>query len=191
VPRISESERRTRKDQILAAAAVCFTANGFHATSMDAIAAEAGMSPGGLYRHFPSKASLITATADDIADALGEIARSARASGHTSPHDLVIAVVTAADALAGTRGRLALHIWAEAQRDPSIAALAAAQIHRLRGQLEDVLADDPAFAGEDRGAAASVLFATVTGYLVQKLIADVSLDSFVEGIDQVFVQRGA
>jgi AcrR family transcriptional regulator len=40
---------------------VCFSRDGFHGTSMQQICAEAGMSPGALYRYFPSKESLIGA----------------------------------------------------------------------------------------------------------------------------------
>src|SRR5436190_362469 len=49
-----------RRDEILAAAQTCFARSGFHQTSMQEICAEAGMSPGNLYRYFPSKEALIT-----------------------------------------------------------------------------------------------------------------------------------
>lgn len=39
----------------------CFARDGFHGTSMQKICQEAGMSPGALYRYFPSKESLIAA----------------------------------------------------------------------------------------------------------------------------------
>src|SRR5690348_18411342 len=48
-----------RRDEILAAAQTCFARSGFHQTSMQEICAEAGMSPGNLYRYFPSKEALI------------------------------------------------------------------------------------------------------------------------------------
>lgn len=50
-----------RRDQILAAAAACFTTEGFHQTSIDAIARAAGISPGLIYRHFKGKEDLIAA----------------------------------------------------------------------------------------------------------------------------------
>ncbi len=49
-----------RREHILAAAERCFARSGFHATSMQQICAEAQMSPGNLYRYFPSKEALIT-----------------------------------------------------------------------------------------------------------------------------------
>ncbi len=50
---------RTGAPKILAAAERCFVRSGFHQTSMQEICAEAGMSPGNLYRYFPSKEALI------------------------------------------------------------------------------------------------------------------------------------
>src|SRR5262249_26576589 len=48
-----------RRAEILAAAERCFAQSGFHGASMQEICAEAGMSPGNLYRYFPSKDSII------------------------------------------------------------------------------------------------------------------------------------
>src|SRR5690349_23010234 len=50
------SDRRTR---ILDAAERCFARAGFHRTTMQDVAAEAGMSPGNLYRYFPSKDAIV------------------------------------------------------------------------------------------------------------------------------------
>ena len=48
-----------RRAEILDAAQVCFARAGFHRTSMHEICAQAGMSPGNLYRYFPSKEAII------------------------------------------------------------------------------------------------------------------------------------
>ena len=53
-----------RRDEILAAAARCFVRSGFHGASMQDICTEAGMSPGNLYRYFPSKEALIAGIAE-------------------------------------------------------------------------------------------------------------------------------
>jgi AcrR family transcriptional regulator len=53
-----------RRDEILAAAQRCFVRAGFHGASMQDICAEAGMSPGNLYRYFPSKEALIAGIAE-------------------------------------------------------------------------------------------------------------------------------
>jgi AcrR family transcriptional regulator len=56
-----QSDRRT---EILEAAQRCFVRSGFHGASMQDICAEAGMSPGNLYRYFPSKEALIAGIAE-------------------------------------------------------------------------------------------------------------------------------
>jgi TetR/AcrR family transcriptional repressor of uid operon len=48
-----------RRAAILDAAERCFSRSGFHQTSMSDICHAAGMSPGNLYRYFPSKESII------------------------------------------------------------------------------------------------------------------------------------
>lgn len=48
-----------RRAEILDAAERCFARAGFHRASMQDICTEAGMSPGNLYRYFPSKEALI------------------------------------------------------------------------------------------------------------------------------------
>jgi AcrR family transcriptional regulator len=59
-----------RRGEILAAAQTCFARSGFHQTSMQEICAQAGMSPGNLYRYFRSKEDIIAGIAErDRADA--------------------------------------------------------------------------------------------------------------------------
>ena len=48
-----------RRAEILEAAQRCFARSGFHQASIQDICAEAGMSPGNLYRYFPSKEAII------------------------------------------------------------------------------------------------------------------------------------
>lgn len=61
--RIGERRRtespEVRRSQILDAAKRCFRKSGFHAAQMAAIAAEAQVSIGLLYRHFPNKEAII------------------------------------------------------------------------------------------------------------------------------------
>lgn len=68
-PGVAETEepltRAGRRDQqvqrILEAAEKCFVRSGFQGASMQQICSEAGMSPGALYRYFPSKEAIIEA----------------------------------------------------------------------------------------------------------------------------------
>ncbi|MRX52192.1 TetR family transcriptional regulator [Paracoccus sp. S-4012] len=55
------ADARRNRDSILRTAARHFAANGVN-TSLDEIAREAGVGPGTLYRHFPSRDALLAAT---------------------------------------------------------------------------------------------------------------------------------
>lgn len=58
----SRAERRDQQTQrILDAAKACFVRSGFQGASMQQICAECGMSPGALYRYFPSKEAIVAA----------------------------------------------------------------------------------------------------------------------------------
>ena len=71
-----------RRDEILAAAQHCFVQNGFHQASMQEICAAAGMSPGNLYRYFPSKEAIIAGIAErDRAEVAQEFASADLSQG--------------------------------------------------------------------------------------------------------------
>jgi AcrR family transcriptional regulator len=67
VPRISPAHEQQRRAQILAAAMSCFARQGYHATSMDDVVRESGLSIGAIYSYFPSKEELFLALSDDRA----------------------------------------------------------------------------------------------------------------------------
>jgi AcrR family transcriptional regulator len=66
-------DRTTRRESILGAAATAFAQRGFAATSMDDVAAEAGISRLILYRHFDSKEALYTAVLERVRDRFLEV----------------------------------------------------------------------------------------------------------------------
>lgn len=67
--RASVQRQTDRREEILDAAQRCFARSGFHQASMQEICAEAQISPGGLYRYFPSKEAIIAGIAErDRAD---------------------------------------------------------------------------------------------------------------------------
>ena len=62
MPKVSEAHIEARRQQILEAANACFSRQGFHQSSVQDICREAGLSPGAVYRYFPSKEHIIAAT---------------------------------------------------------------------------------------------------------------------------------
>ena len=57
-----------RREAILAAALDLFRQRGFHAVGIDEIGTSAGISGPGVYRHFPSKSSLLVALLDSLSE---------------------------------------------------------------------------------------------------------------------------
>jgi TetR/AcrR family transcriptional regulator, repressor for uid operon len=69
-------KREVQTQRIMDAAKKCFVRSGFRGASMHEICAEAGMSPGALYRYFPSKESIIEAISEtQRREELGILAR--------------------------------------------------------------------------------------------------------------------
>ncbi len=77
IKKLKEREALWRKTELLSAAKTIFTRKGFHRTTMDDVAKEAGISKGALYLYFPSKEKmfmdLIEKGMNDRADLVREI----------------------------------------------------------------------------------------------------------------------
>jgi AcrR family transcriptional regulator len=69
-----------RRTDILDAASRCFAKQGYHATRIDEIAREAGLSKGGVYFHFASKEAIFDALHDRQQQMLREAIESVRTS---------------------------------------------------------------------------------------------------------------
>lgn len=58
-PKITETQRKARQDEILDAALICFSRSGLEQATLRDISAQSGLSLGTLYHYFPTKDSLI------------------------------------------------------------------------------------------------------------------------------------
>ena len=83
--RLPAAERRA---QLVDAALTLFAAEGFQATTMDAVAAEAGVTKPVLYQHFPSKRELFLELLRDVGRRLSEKVGAATAAA-VSPRQMV------------------------------------------------------------------------------------------------------
>lgn len=126
-----------RRAEILAAAQRCFVRSGFHGASMQDICAEAGMSPGNLYRYFPSKEALIAGIAERDRLEVGQQFAGA---------DLSQGVFAVLEGLAhhhfAVRPKeevlLCTEVMAEARRNPEIARISRGfdtDVHKWLGDL--------------------------------------------------------
>src|SRR5687768_2076860 len=122
MPRVSAEHLAARRQQILDAARRCFVTNGFHATSMQQVIAEAGLSVGAVYRYFPSKSELIAGVAEELAAGITAQLQSIADAPERSLVDVMDGAIGIVDANAGPDGALpiAVQVWAEAQRDPAL-----------------------------------------------------------------------
>lgn len=138
MPRISDSRRDSRRQQILDAALACFSENGFHQTGMAEIVRRSGMSHGAVYVYFQSKDDIIEVLADDRhrnEANLNSVAHQAE-DPIKGLHALVRAYAEDLnDPAAAPRRRVGVHGWAEALRNPRVHARVVEGIGIPRGLI--------------------------------------------------------
>ena len=111
--------RQEQRKRILDAAKACFGRDGFHGASMQKICAEADMSPGALYRYFPSKESLIAAIVEsERAERLGMFDMITKARSVLGALSSCLALLLTEDHMASAR--LGPEIMAEAIRNADL-----------------------------------------------------------------------
>ena len=127
-----------RRAEILAAAQRCFVRSGFHGASMQDICAEAAMSPGNLYRYFPSKEALIAGIAERDRAEVGQ---------HFAQADLSHGLFNVLEAMTRhyftkwpmERVLLCTEVMSEARRNSEIARISASFDADVRTWLKDLL----------------------------------------------------
>jgi TetR/AcrR family transcriptional regulator, repressor for uid operon len=166
------SERRT---QILNAAERSFCRSGFHRTTMQDVAAEASMSPGNLYRYFPSKDALVAGLCErdraDLGREFGEL--------RDGSEDFLTAFRALGqrhfEEASADKAKLCLEIWAEATRNPAVAALQAEFDRSLTEQfvlaIDKAKADGSVHPSVDSRAAASIIGKLGDGLFVRRATA--------------------
>ena len=159
-----------QRERILRAARRCFVRRGFHAASMADIAETAEMSPGLIYRYFPSKNAIVHAIIDRemeearcILDRLG------------SAEDMVGAMLEVFERWA--RGDdeemnavLFLEMVAASARDEELAETMRRADAVVRGRLEEVLRCGSPGREEGEAAAARRYSATMLQCLLEGLL---------------------
>jgi AcrR family transcriptional regulator len=127
-----------RRAEILAAAQRCFAQSGFHQTSMQEICAAAGMSPGNLYRYFPSKEAIIAGIAERDRAEVGAQLVSAQ---FTADFFATLAALARHHFVERTAEEVALcaEIMTESRRNPTIAKIMQDFNHEVRAHLASML----------------------------------------------------
>jgi len=162
-----------RRERILDAAERSFIRAGFHRSTMQDVAREAGMSPGNLYRYFPSK--------DAIVEGLVERDRAALAEDFESfPETCALMRILAALArkhfLEEPREKavLTVQIWAEATVNEAVAAANAAIEADILARFAHLIAAAKArgevVAGLDPEEAARLIMTMSSGLFVRRAL---------------------
>jgi AcrR family transcriptional regulator len=195
VPRLSDHTRAERQRHIEVSAWKCFSRNGFHATSMDDIIAETGMSSSAVYRYFRSKDDLIAAAADEalvlVRDALTHLAEQ---DPPPSPQEVLKALVaslerqtTAADY---DLSRITIQAWGESLRRPDLHERSVDFYTEVRARLTTLAkkwqSHDRRLSNTDAEAAASVLFALMPGLIVAHHFSEpLTAKKLLAGVDVI------
>ncbi|TDD83630.1 TetR/AcrR family transcriptional regulator [Actinomadura rubrisoli] len=190
MPRVSEEHLERRRRQILDAARACFIRRGIHATSMQDIFAESGLSAGAVYRYFKSKNAIIEAIMSTVIGDLHTYFDELVRRDPLPPLDeVVVRLASKVVSLAGENGpvRLAPQAWGLAMCDAELGRYARDTIVNLRGTWT-FYARRLVEAGllppdTDVQAAGKTLFGLMPGFVLQHLILeDVTPDDLQHGV---------
>ncbi|RDG34806.1 TetR/AcrR family transcriptional regulator [Streptomyces corynorhini] len=180
--RVSQEHLDARRRQILEGAARCFTANGFHATSMQEVLREVDLSAGAVYRYFGGKDELIGAIAADVLDGVRGAFDRAAATRPLPPPDVLLGEVMRelleSGGLVGddmrTSSRLIVQVWSETLRNEELAEVLRDGFRKLRAVWIPLIetyqetglmrADVPA------PDVARTMIATVQGFMAQQAL---------------------
>jgi TetR/AcrR family transcriptional regulator, transcriptional repressor of aconitase len=188
MPKVSQQHRDARREQILAAARRCFLRDGFHATSMQDLFAEAGLSSGAVYSYFASKDDVIVAIAEENMRGVTEMIHAIATRQPVRPAGAVLAdvmdMLQAKDTQDGL-GKLTVIVWSEALRNPSLAARFTVLVTQLRASLAEIIRQNPGNLPDNvpADALATTLLCLVPGYLLQlALLGSAAVDGVPDAV---------
>jgi AcrR family transcriptional regulator len=193
MPKISDEKRAARREQILNAAWVSFQRNGLHATTMDDIIREAGLSAGAVYSYFKNKEELILAAVTTSLSGLSGMIAPILGRDPTPPPAVLVRDMAQAIEDFTTRDgfdlkRIALLGWSEAQRNAKLRALMQTSYALFRGQLAAAVTSwqrsGTVAATASPDDAAKALLALIFGYVVEAaVLGDVRPDTLANGLE--------
>jgi AcrR family transcriptional regulator len=177
MPKVLPQYLELRRQQILEAAATCFSRRGFHPTTMQDICKEAGLSPGAVYRYFPSKESIIQAMCERGGSRnAGAIQEALKLEGTQEVLGSLIETFFIGLETLHSHAECALNVEliAEAPRNEHIRAWLTRNLNEARGMFVDLMRSGQA-KGEidptlDVGSISQIMVAMYHGFITQKLV---------------------
>ncbi|SDK19866.1 TetR/AcrR family transcriptional regulator [Streptomyces indicus] len=194
--RVSQEHLDARRRQIMVGARRCFARNGFHATSMQDVLKEVGLSAGAVYRYFSGKEALIDAIVEEAFGVIrGAFDEAAGQNPPPLPDELLAFVLRRCFAGTGFEteqefGRLVLQVWGEATRNEELRPKIWEAVSAMRAgwtrvvkeyQRQGILPDDaePEFV-------ARTLMGCAMGFIAQQaLFGDLRIEQLQEGLAAV------
>jgi AcrR family transcriptional regulator len=175
MPKVTEEHREARRRQILDAASRCFARKGLHRTSMQDIIDESGLSTGAIYSYYTGKDEIFQAIADARHQREAELLGDALDSAELEDALRALAETFVAE-LADPQRRLerlvSIDLWAEALRNPKLAAIVRRGVDQPRAAIADIVRRAQQ-RGEippdvDADALARILIAGFHGFVLQQ-----------------------
>ncbi|MDA0264322.1 MAG: TetR/AcrR family transcriptional regulator [Chloroflexi bacterium] len=124
MPKVSDAHIEARRQQILEAAQACFARQGFHQTSIQDICREAKLSPGAVYKYFPSKGHIIAASCLGCQEGIADFISGVMSQGSTPLEALDSILEHGLAMLEGEEHReptmMNIQVWSEAVRSAEV-----------------------------------------------------------------------
>lgn len=153
---MSQEYLDARRAEIMAAARRCFVRKGFHASSMQDVLAEAGVSTGAVYRYFPGKQDLILAIAEEnlneVVAAAGTLVERRPLLGLGEVLADLFELIAAKHEQNGFAS-VALMVWAESLHNPALAARIGDALGTVSAMLARIVEEQRDSAAEANAAA--------------------------------------
>ncbi len=185
----AERRQRTRGDLVDAAERL-FTSHGFHATSIDAVAGEAGFTKGAVYSNFASKEDLFFAVYERRVDRRVEEMEAALATSPSAREAVERMVPGAGGRAPATDGWLAVffEFWAHVLRHPELRGRFAMQHRRV---IEPLATASARFAEEEGERLPEDPFRLATARFAMQLGLQLERLTQPEVVDDDFSRRMA
>jgi AcrR family transcriptional regulator len=167
-PKLTRAERSavTRRE-LLDVAERRFFRDGYHGTTLDDIADEAGYTKGAVYSIFKSKGGLFLALFDEVVDRRVEEIRVMFAPHDDDDAKLAALAAQPVDARNSQFLLLTIEFWVHAARERALLDGFAASYRRLRAKLAELAPDEAPF---DERRWAIVTLALSNGMALERLI---------------------
>ncbi|WP_019548488.1 TetR/AcrR family transcriptional regulator [Streptomyces sulphureus] len=196
--RVSQEHLDARRRQILVGARRCFTRNGFHATSMQDVLAEVGLSAGAVYRYFRGKDEIVAVIVGEVLESVRQSYVAVADADPPPPPDTVVASVfqrmreTIGEVWDESPGlpQLLIQVWSESLRNQKFADTLNEGYQRMCEEwvllVRRYQAHGWVCPEADAENVARVFVAMMQGYFVQvALISRWDPDDFVAGLSSL------